>query len=152
MTLLPAPAAPCPCCSPPFCCKWLQGLVLIGPALHIWYGSLGGLVKAGGNTGAVMRMALDQLCFAPVFISGGGGWLGGRRGRVGGWVYEEDAVHCVSRHVGRRAQAGRCGQDASAACSPAPACPMHSAATCASAASNRSLPLLVSHAQPTCPS
>ena len=48
----------------------LQGLVLIGPSLHVWYGSLGKIVTAGGNTGAVLRLALDQLLFAPVFISG----------------------------------------------------------------------------------
>lgn len=57
----------------------LQGLVLIGPALHYWYGSLGSLVKAGGNTGAALRMVVDQLCFAPLFISGkavGGAVLG----------------------------------------------------------------------------
>jgi hypothetical protein len=46
-----------------------QGLVLIGPALHVWYGSLGSIVKAGGNSGALLRMAVDQLAFAPVFIS-----------------------------------------------------------------------------------
>ncbi|KAL4436140.1 hypothetical protein ABPG77_005588 [Micractinium sp. CCAP 211/92] len=45
------------------------GLVVIGPALHFWYGSLGSIVKATGNTGAIMRLSLDQLCFAPVFIS-----------------------------------------------------------------------------------
>ncbi|KAL4855073.1 PXMP2/4 family protein 2 [Chlorella vulgaris] len=45
------------------------GLVLIGPALHYWYGSLGSLVKVGGNTGAALRMVVDQLCFAPLFIS-----------------------------------------------------------------------------------
>jgi hypothetical protein len=43
--------------------------VLIGPALHVWYGSLGSIVKAGGNSGALLRMAVDQLAFAPVFIS-----------------------------------------------------------------------------------
>ena len=47
----------------------LQGLLLIGPTLHFWYGSLGTIVKATGNTGAIMRLSLDQLCFAPVFIS-----------------------------------------------------------------------------------
>ncbi len=47
----------------------VQGLVVIGPALHFWYGSLGSIVKATGNTGAIMRLSLDQLCFAPVFIS-----------------------------------------------------------------------------------
>lgn len=43
--------------------------MLIGPALHVWYGSLGSIVKAGGNSGALLRMAVDQLAFAPVFIS-----------------------------------------------------------------------------------
>lgn len=46
----------------------MQGLALIGPTLHFWYGSLGTIVKASGNTGAILRLALDQLCFAPVFI------------------------------------------------------------------------------------
>jgi hypothetical protein len=44
------------------------GLVLIGPALHIWYGSLSRLVSATGTPGALGRMALDQLAFAPIFI------------------------------------------------------------------------------------
>ncbi|KAI7844014.1 hypothetical protein COHA_002551 [Chlorella ohadii] len=47
----------------------LLGLLLIGPTLHVWYGSLGTIVKATGNTGALMRLGLDQLCFAPIFIS-----------------------------------------------------------------------------------
>ncbi len=54
------------------CCCFLvplQGLLLIGPTLHVWYGSLGTIVKATGNTGALMRLGLDQLCFAPIFIS-----------------------------------------------------------------------------------
>lgn len=46
-----------------------QGLALIGPALHFWYGSLGSLVTATGTTGAVVRLALDQLGFAPIFIA-----------------------------------------------------------------------------------
>lgn len=88
-----------------------QGLALIGPALHAWYGSLGRIVTATGTKGAgarplaaacppmlplprcsavaaataplmlpplrhtlpspppVLRMAADQLLFAPVFIS-----------------------------------------------------------------------------------
>ena len=44
--------------------------MLIGPALHLWYGSLGSIVRVGGTAGALARLALDQLAFAPVFISG----------------------------------------------------------------------------------
>lgn len=42
--------------------------MLIGPALHVWYGTLAGLVGVQGTLGALGRMCLDQLVFAPVFI------------------------------------------------------------------------------------
>jgi len=45
------------------------GLGLIGPTLHFWYGSLGRLITLAGTPGAIARLALDQLAFAPVFIS-----------------------------------------------------------------------------------
>lgn len=69
-TALPIPvlSPPSPPTTPPTHPP-LQGLLLIGPTLHVWYGSLGTIVKATGNTGAIMRLSLDQLCFAPVFIS-----------------------------------------------------------------------------------
>lgn len=44
------------------------GLVLVGPALHFWYGTLGRIVSATGNAGALQRLGLDQLLFAPFFI------------------------------------------------------------------------------------
>lgn len=46
----------------------LLGLGLIGPVLHVWYGSLSRLVTATGTLGALGRLSLDQLAFAPVFI------------------------------------------------------------------------------------
>jgi hypothetical protein len=45
------------------------GLTLIGPALHVWYGTLSRLVTATGSLGALGRMAADQLVFAPFFLS-----------------------------------------------------------------------------------
>ena len=44
------------------------GLVLIGPALHVWYGSLSRIVTAAGSAGAIGRLMLDQFAFAPIFI------------------------------------------------------------------------------------
>lgn len=44
------------------------GLLWVAPCLHFWYGTLNRLVTATGNTGALMRMACDQLGFAPLFI------------------------------------------------------------------------------------
>jgi hypothetical protein len=46
-----------------------QGVVLVGPALHFWYLTLSRLVPAATTAGAVMRLALDQLVFAPVFLA-----------------------------------------------------------------------------------
>lgn len=45
------------------------GVGLIGPTLHFWYGSLGRLITLTGTPGAMTRLALDQLAFAPIFIS-----------------------------------------------------------------------------------
>lgn len=47
----------------------LLGSALVGPGLHFWYGFIGRNVTATGTTGAVIRLALDQLLWAPVFIS-----------------------------------------------------------------------------------
>ena len=44
------------------------GLVLIGPALHVWYGTLIRLVPSQGSFGAIGRLMLDQFAFAPIFI------------------------------------------------------------------------------------
>ena len=59
------------CIKKPPCCptKYLQGLALVGPTLHLWYGSLGRLIPAPTTAGALARLALDQLAFAPVFIA-----------------------------------------------------------------------------------
>jgi hypothetical protein len=46
-----------------------QGLALIGPSLHFWYGILGKYVKFTGVAGTLTRLALDQLFFAPIFLS-----------------------------------------------------------------------------------
>jgi hypothetical protein len=45
------------------------GAALIGPALHVWYGLLARIVTAAGTRGALARLALDQLAFAPAFIA-----------------------------------------------------------------------------------
>ncbi|KAL3148269.1 hypothetical protein ABBQ38_013735 [Trebouxia sp. C0009 RCD-2024] len=47
----------------------LLGSVLVGPGLHFWYGFIGRTVTATGTTGALIRLGLDQLLWAPVFIS-----------------------------------------------------------------------------------
>lgn len=44
------------------------GAAYVAPMLHVWYGLLGRLVTAQGVSGALGRMALDQLAFAPVFV------------------------------------------------------------------------------------
>lgn len=44
------------------------GLVLVGPSLHFWYLYLSRLVTTTGASGAFLRLLLDQLVFAPVFI------------------------------------------------------------------------------------
>ena len=48
------------------------GLVLVGPALHFWYQTLGkGMATLGltGNAKALVSLVLDQFCFAPLFIA-----------------------------------------------------------------------------------
>jgi len=45
------------------------GAFLVGPALHFWYGILGKIVTVGGSIGAGVRLGLDQLAFAPVFLA-----------------------------------------------------------------------------------
>lgn len=44
------------------------GFIWVAPCLHFWYGKLNTLVTATGNKGAILRMACDQLGFAPLFI------------------------------------------------------------------------------------
>eukprot|EP00877_Chromochloris_zofingiensis_P009753 jgi/Chrzof1/5030/Cz15g09050.t1 len=43
--------------------------VYIAPMLHFWFGALSCMIPAQGNTGAFMRMAADQLLFAPAFLA-----------------------------------------------------------------------------------
>ncbi|KAF8057927.1 Serine/threonine-protein phosphatase PP1 isozyme 1 [Scenedesmus sp. PABB004] len=45
------------------------GFAWVAPCLHFWFARLNALVPAAGNAGALGRMAVDQLCFAPVFIA-----------------------------------------------------------------------------------
>lgn len=45
------------------------GFVWVAPCLHFWFATLNRLVSSPGNAGALMRMGLDQLGFAPLFIS-----------------------------------------------------------------------------------
>ena len=50
----------------------LLGALLVGPALHFWYGALNKIVAATGFTGtagAGVALALDQLVFAPAFLA-----------------------------------------------------------------------------------
>ena len=42
----------------------LLGLVLVGPSLHRWYGFLNSFSK-----NSLVKLALDQLLFAPVFVA-----------------------------------------------------------------------------------
>lgn len=47
----------------------LLGGILVGPALHWWYGTLSKVVTLTGTPGALARLALDQLAFAPVSLA-----------------------------------------------------------------------------------
>ena len=44
------------------------GAAVIGPTLHVWYGLLNRIIPAQTSAGALQRLALDQLAFAPGFI------------------------------------------------------------------------------------
>uniref|UniRef100_A0A061RKE2 Protein Mpv17 n=1 Tax=Tetraselmis sp. GSL018 TaxID=582737 RepID=A0A061RKE2_9CHLO len=46
----------------------LIGLFLVGPTLHFWYLTLSRIVTVSGTSGAAIRLALDQLLFAPTFV------------------------------------------------------------------------------------
>lgn len=41
----------------------------MAPALHFWYLALSKIVTVGGTRGAMLRLGLDQLAFAPAFIA-----------------------------------------------------------------------------------
>jgi hypothetical protein len=45
------------------------GMVLVGPALHVWYGALNKFIPAQTTAGAIYRLALDQTVFAAPFIA-----------------------------------------------------------------------------------
>jgi hypothetical protein len=47
---------------------FLLGGVLIGPSLHAWYGMLNRFIPDPSSRGALLRLAADQLIFAPTFI------------------------------------------------------------------------------------
>lgn len=42
---------------------------MIGPVLHYWYGFNQAMISAPGLKGGIMRMAVDQVFFAPVFVA-----------------------------------------------------------------------------------
>lgn len=42
---------------------------MIGPVLHYWYGFNQAIISAPGLKGGIMRMAIDQIFFAPVFVA-----------------------------------------------------------------------------------
>lgn len=44
------------------------GLFLVGPSLHIWYGLLPLLIPVAGDKGTVLRLAVDQIIFAPASL------------------------------------------------------------------------------------
>lgn len=64
------------------------GFVWVAPCLHFWFATLNRLVSSPGNAGALMRMGLDQLGFAPLFISSMIGILAALDGK--------DLQQCVS--------------------------------------------------------
>ncbi|CAI5534757.1 unnamed protein product, partial [Closterium sp. Naga37s-1] len=47
----------------------LLGLLLVGPTLHVWYSLLFRVVSVQGTPGTLIRLALDQLLFSPLFIA-----------------------------------------------------------------------------------
>ncbi|CAI5477791.1 unnamed protein product, partial [Closterium sp. Yama58-4] len=47
----------------------LLGLLLVGPTLHVWYSVLFRMVTVQGTPGTLIRLALDQLLFSPLFIA-----------------------------------------------------------------------------------
>jgi protein Mpv17 len=50
------------------CRMLILGGVVIGPSLHFWYNALHKFLPAQTTAGALMRLAADQLVFAPTFI------------------------------------------------------------------------------------
>ena len=47
----------------------LLGGVLVGPALHYWYGFLSRNISGKGLAASIQRLAADQLVFSPIFMS-----------------------------------------------------------------------------------
>ena len=50
--------------------RCVQGLVLVGPVLHHWYNFIARAVPSISTAGALQRLFLDQIIFAPIFIGG----------------------------------------------------------------------------------
>jgi protein Mpv17 len=48
----------------------ILGVVYTAPALHYWYGFLGRIIVGNNYYSTVNRVLLDQLLFAPLFLSG----------------------------------------------------------------------------------
>ena len=46
-----------------------MGLVVVGPALHFWYGALNKIVPMQTTAGALYRLGIDQTIFAMPFIA-----------------------------------------------------------------------------------
>mmetsp|Transcript_14736 Transcript_14736/g.15442 ORF Transcript_14736/g.15442 Transcript_14736/m.15442 type:complete len:185 (+) Transcript_14736:32-586(+) len=44
-------------------------VVLVGPTLHIWYSTVFKIVPGTGMINTIKRVALDQGCFAPLFVT-----------------------------------------------------------------------------------
>ena len=51
------------------CVFTFLGGALIGPALHLWYGTLNRIIPQQTTAGALKRLALDQFVFAGPFIA-----------------------------------------------------------------------------------
>lgn len=46
-----------------------QGFLMIGPVLHYWYGLNTRIAPGAGTGAALIRLAMDQLLFAPPFVA-----------------------------------------------------------------------------------
>ena len=60
---IPLPLLHLPCCS-----VFLQ-TTLVGPTLHLWYGTLFKMIPGAGVVNTLKRVTLDQGIFAPIFIT-----------------------------------------------------------------------------------
>ena len=46
------------------------GFFYVSPSLHVWYGALARLFPGSHLSATMLRLACDQLAFAPIFIAG----------------------------------------------------------------------------------